>query len=452
MKKTTTTLIISFFISICSHLNAMEEGDSISNNFNSSNNIICRATPNKRKAEADSKLLGLLSDDLPKDLVDYLYYRKNEFHDYFPSLVLFVGEPGVGKSTIAKGIASKYEFQTQYIQCGLLANEYKNSGCQNIARVLKPIVNDTQPHLIIMDEIGVLSKKSSSKNETDRDMSEAFWALVDELHGSPHKIIATANDLKKMPEPLKSRFEEIFVITFPSKNTRKEIVKYLLSERKYTTDNNVMEYIVNNTNHYSLRNLESLVKKMIHSTGKRAQKKIILDPNNILREDVNFAFNRLKALSNLKNDKKTYKAIMQEELKKHWTLLPQIAISLYQHRNQMILGYENMQVSKDGVKTSKESLLVSKEGLDVSKEGLALNKEGIQIQKENLAFTKENTEIARKNLAIAQNGNSWHKWGAGSGVIGTTVNILRNAYDVPEVKSAIISTAVKVGIASCTIS
>jgi AAA+ superfamily predicted ATPase len=226
----------------------MEEGDSSMDTvLNKFVDQINNANKNIQKQKYNPQLFEMIRNDLPTELDMYLSLSPANFHKRFPRRSLLLGKPGVGKSTLPSLIASKYEYELQFIDCSLLATEYKNSGCQNLAKLFIPLIDDNKRKIVVLDEFNVITDKESNSNDGDRDMPKALWSLLDKLIDTPHKIIATANAVKKLPAPIVSRFgNAAFDIPLPSLKTRRKIVEYYLEKNNYQIPNQYVQFIAKN--------------------------------------------------------------------------------------------------------------------------------------------------------------------------------------------------------------
>lgn len=182
-----------------------------------------------------------------------------------PTKLLLVGPPGVGKTTIAKGIASLINRPYIFLRASLLTNEYKNSGPQNLAREIIPILQSGQPYVIIVDELHALTENYKKDHNADPGTAEALWSILDECAKNPQVLfIGTTNDAVKLPEPLKTRFANgIIEIPLPNLEQRTNIIKYYLHNISYTFDRSYFTTLAKQTNQLSGRNLEQLVSDAI---------------------------------------------------------------------------------------------------------------------------------------------------------------------------------------------
>ncbi|OQA36303.1 MAG: ATP-dependent zinc metalloprotease FtsH [Candidatus Dependentiae bacterium ADurb.Bin331] len=189
-------------------------------------------------------------------LQDPVRYGKN-----VPTKILLVGPPGVGKTTLSKGIASLISRQYKFLRASLLVNEYKNSGPQNLAREILPILQSKQPYVIIVDEIHSLCENYKKEQNSDPGTAEALWSILDECTKNPQILfIGTTNDATNLPEPLKTRFANCVIeIPLPNVAQRKRIIKYYLRNTLCDFDDVYITKLAKQTNHLAGRNLEQLV-------------------------------------------------------------------------------------------------------------------------------------------------------------------------------------------------
>lgn len=64
----------------------------------------------------DEAFIDLLIQEAPGCLKNYLKLSPDAFSECFPYASLFIGRPGVGKSTLAQAIAVKYGFNLEFIR------------------------------------------------------------------------------------------------------------------------------------------------------------------------------------------------------------------------------------------------------------------------------------------------------------------------------------------------
>lgn len=211
----------------------------------------------------DEQLIEQLLNSCPqlKKLVERLQnpvrYGKN-----IPRKILLVGPPGVGKSTIAKGIANRIGRPCKFLRASLLINEYKNSGPQNLAREIMPILQSQQPYVIVLDELHCLTENYEKKERSaDPGMAEALWSIIDECAKHPQILfIGTTNNATNLPEPLLSRFVNgVVEIPLPDVEQRIQIFNYYLRNIFCSFKQDFIKVLAYRTKSLSGRNIEQLV-------------------------------------------------------------------------------------------------------------------------------------------------------------------------------------------------
>jgi SpoVK/Ycf46/Vps4 family AAA+-type ATPase len=227
-----------------------------------------------QRQQSESNLLHLIFENCPRQLKKIISLSKEDFDRYCPRTIILVGKPGVGKSTLALAIAQKFERSCRFICCSMLANEFKNSGCQNLLREIDQTLKNDPASVIILDEINVFTDKYQNAYDTDRDMAPALWQMMDSMKSYyPNAIIiATANNIDKLPDPLKDRFlHAIFELTPPSIDMRKKILRHHFNSRFALINNEALDYLASNTTHLSARILQSLVETTLLAAAYRTR-------------------------------------------------------------------------------------------------------------------------------------------------------------------------------------
>ena len=157
--------------------------------------------------------------------------RDGKFRNAMPQRLLLVGPPGVGKTTLAKAIAFASNRTVLSIDAPFVANEYKNSGAQNLMHIFQDVLSSGQPTVIIIDEFTCLTDRHKDPHNPEVNIAEALWLCLDACKNNPEiLIIGTTNDATQMPEQLKSRFDGC-VVEIPlgdTPATRKLIINHHL--------------------------------------------------------------------------------------------------------------------------------------------------------------------------------------------------------------------------------
>lgn len=238
-------------------------------------------------AEKDSTLKNAmrLSVTCDSELYDYIYENasleiKNfveviqkartvrldykSYQEVTSKRLLLVGPPGVGKSTLAYAIAHTLKYEICFIKVPLLSNEYRNSAFSNLRRLVEEVIASKKSTIIILDEINILidEKKQGPNDYTDMNAAAALWLLLDQCSlYSNIVVIATANDVSKLPIQLKDRFEGNIVEIYENTPFRRlQVLLFHLSKAKHSVDYNYLLTLAEKTTQFSPRQLEMLIK------------------------------------------------------------------------------------------------------------------------------------------------------------------------------------------------
>jgi AAA+ superfamily predicted ATPase len=151
-----------------------------------------------------------------------------------PRGVLMLGVQGSGKSLCAKAIATAWQQPLLRLDPGVLYNSYIGESESNLRKALKQTAM-MSPVVLWIDEIekGFASAASQS---TDGGLSKRMFGTLltwMQEHTEPVFLVATANDIEAMPPELlrKGRFDEVFFVDLPAKETRAEIFAIHLRRR-----------------------------------------------------------------------------------------------------------------------------------------------------------------------------------------------------------------------------
>lgn len=260
----------------------------------------------------DEELFEYLYDQAPQELkncieliqranCDTVDFRTRD--EILPKRILLVGPPGTGKSTFTSVIAHKLKRGFYFIKMSLLGNEYKNSEVAALSNIINDAISLKKPFIIVLDEINVITEKRSNSHEsTDQTVASALWLLLDTVANHPNiLVIATANDVSKLPEPLKDRFEgNIFEIYSNNERSRRNVLLFHLWKdmHYFNFSENYLLKLVRKTDQFSPRQLEMLV-KIAH------QQQFLLTGsiNGVTEEQLEYAYQTILKSSNILKSK-----------------------------------------------------------------------------------------------------------------------------------------------------
>jgi len=209
-----------------------------------------------------------------RHLKQWLKHRQNafsqkaeEFGLESPRGMLMLGVQGAGKSLCAKAVATAWKQPLLRLDPGVLYNSFVGESERNLRQALRQI-EMMSPVILWIDEIekGFASAASQS---TDGGLSKRlFGTLLTWMqdHETPVFLIATANDIGALPPELlrKGRFDEIFFVDLPNKDTRKKIFEIHLRKRKRNPEQFHLDALAEVAEGYSGAEIEQAVLSAMH--------------------------------------------------------------------------------------------------------------------------------------------------------------------------------------------
>lgn len=173
-----------------------------------------------------------------------------------PRGVLFSGEPGTGKTLLARAIAGESNVPFYYVNASNFIELYVGTGAKRVRALFKQ-ARKTQPCIIFIDEIDAIGCQRGKVHGTSED-TQTLNALLQEMDGFDKDlkilIIGATNNAERLDKALvrSGRFDRQIIISPPANaDERIELLKYFLRNKKL--DESV--------------DLEVLSKQMIGYTG-----------------------------------------------------------------------------------------------------------------------------------------------------------------------------------------
>ena len=151
----------------------------------------------------------------------------------FPKGILLLGVPGSGKSLCAKAVAAEWGLPLIKMDPSRLYNKYVGESEKNFRRAMEA-AERLSPVVLWIDEI---EKAFAGEKGEDGGVSQRvlgiFLSWLQE-RGASVFVAATANDISKLPPEVlrKGRFDEIFFVDLPDAETRAQIFRIHLEQRR----------------------------------------------------------------------------------------------------------------------------------------------------------------------------------------------------------------------------
>jgi len=270
--------------------------DSITFDQRFDDNDINRIISNKRRMIQRGGLLEYIEIPLTleqiggmKKLKSWLKSRQEAFGKdargfgiKHPKGVLMLGVQGAGKSLCAKAIATAWHQPLLKMDPGALYASYIGQSERNLREALRQ-TEMMAPVILWIDEIEKAFASAASRSADGGLSQRMFGTLLTWLQerDAPVFVVATANDIEALPPELlrKGRFDEIFFVDLPSKDTRKEIFAIHLRNCKRNPDKFDLNALVEASEGYSGSEIEQGIHSALHQAFSQ---KTELDTNLII--------------------------------------------------------------------------------------------------------------------------------------------------------------------------
>ena len=147
-----------------------------------------------------------------------------------PNGILLYGKPGLGKTLMAKSLIE---------ECGITSYTVRKTKrddfVEHITKTFDEAKNNS-PSIIFLDDMD----KFANEDDRHRDADEyvAIQAGIDDVKGSEVLVVATANNVRKLPDSLyrSGRFDIKIEVCTPNEDDCINIIKHYLSDKKVSSD------------------------------------------------------------------------------------------------------------------------------------------------------------------------------------------------------------------------
>lgn len=152
------------------------------------------------------------------------------------SSILLHGLPGVGKTLLAKYLASEFKLKFASLDMASTISSYLGKTGQNLKKVVD--YAKEQPTLLLLDEFDAIAKKRDDISDLG-ELKRIVNILLKELEDWPsHSIlVAATNHPELLDKAIWRRFDLVIEIPLPNIEIRKEIIDSELGKLNLESDN-----------------------------------------------------------------------------------------------------------------------------------------------------------------------------------------------------------------------
>ncbi|WRA86829.1 ATP-dependent metallopeptidase FtsH/Yme1/Tma family protein [Helicobacter pylori] len=181
-------------------------------------------------------------DEVKEELLEVIDYLKNpkKYQDlgiFLPKGVLLIGPPGVGKTMIAKALASEARVPFFYESGSAFSQIYVGAGAKKVHELFMHAKRHA-PSIIFIDEIDALGKARGGHRSDEREatLNQLLTEMDGFLQNDEVVVIGATNQMEVMDEALlrSKRFDRRIFISLPDLLERQSILEKLLENKKHT--------------------------------------------------------------------------------------------------------------------------------------------------------------------------------------------------------------------------
>ena len=187
----------------------------------------------------------------------------------FPTAILVFGPPGTGKTTFAKGLASKLGWAFVEIQPGDLAAEGQDRQAQRLAEIFDRVLR-LPSAVVFVDEVEDIASVRHSDRKVGPSVTNEFLKQIPRLRESAsHLLICATNDVGRLdPAILRpGRFGYVLPVGPPDDEARRAIWEMFIGD---ITDEDIdLDALVAVSQRYTPADIEFAARKAAHAAFER---------------------------------------------------------------------------------------------------------------------------------------------------------------------------------------
>jgi len=167
-----------------------------------------------------------------------------------PKGVILYGEPGTGKTLLAKAVANQTSATFLRVVGSELIKKYLGEGPKLVREIFK-IAEDHAPSIVFIDEIDAVgSKRYDSSSGGEKEVQRTMLELLNQLDGfdsrSDVKVIMATNKIESLDPALirPGRIDRKIQFPFPDEKTKRRIFQIHTQKMSLAEDVNLEEFIM----------------------------------------------------------------------------------------------------------------------------------------------------------------------------------------------------------------
>lgn len=223
-------------------------------------------------------------DEEKQEMIEIVNFLKNpdEFYKMgakIPKGVLLCGQPGTGKTLIAKAIAGEADVPFISMSGSEFTEMFAGLGASRVRKLFEK-AKKMAPAIIFIDEIDAIgSKRSDGSTAADNDNNQTLNQLLVEMDGfdSEHTVIllAATNRPDMLDQALlrPGRFDRQIVVGLPDVRAREQILEVHARKKKLADDID-LKIVAKNTAGFSGADLENVLNEAALLAARRNLKEI----------------------------------------------------------------------------------------------------------------------------------------------------------------------------------
>jgi AAA+ superfamily predicted ATPase len=206
--------------------------------------------------------------------------KKPVSSNYMPTRLLLLGQPGTGKTTLAKAIAITTKRRYRFEKAPSLLDQYKNSAIQNLDVLFKSLFKSKQDCVLILDEFDVITDLFKT-DKHDKEAVDQFWQLLDDCSLKKNVLfIGTTNkSYYDFPGQIQTRFikhRHVVTLTHPSLIYREQLIRHYLKNVSHELSDKFIKALAKQSMSKSNRELEMLMHEVIGDAELRGDDQLVL--------------------------------------------------------------------------------------------------------------------------------------------------------------------------------